>query len=154
MQCLKTQLSSLWLGAAELAGTIPAAAELGGMARDRRQWLNAGLCSLNTYRPEIRSVSALMYGPRSWEWEMPLAPSARICRIRSSSEERESANNISRSTAPSITPGVGSAPFRLSHVCGTGEAEGHGEVLLHGTALPSSLSSSSRLSPAWLQSLA
>lgn len=44
-----------------------------------------GLCSPNTHRPEIRSVSALMYGPRSWEWEMPLAPSARICRIRSSS---------------------------------------------------------------------
>lgn len=42
-----------------------------------------GLCSPNTHRPEIRSVSALMYGPRSWE--MPLAPSARICRIRSSS---------------------------------------------------------------------
>lgn len=45
------------------------------------------LRSPHTYRPEIRSVSALMYSPRSWEWETPLAPSARICRMRSSSGE-------------------------------------------------------------------
>lgn len=74
---------------------------------------------------------------------MPLAPSARICRIRSSSGERESANNIGRSTAPSTALGDGSALLGLSHIYGTGEEEGQGEVLLHGTALPSSLSSNS-----------
>lgn len=69
-----------------------------------------GLCSPDTHRPEIRSVSALMYGPRSWE--MPLAPSARICRIRSSSgkERARTALAGAQSSAPCTTPGHGSAP--------------------------------------------
>lgn len=84
-----------------------------------------GLCSPNTHRPEIRSVSALMYGPRSWEWEMPLAPSARICRIRSSSGGGR-AQTVLQSSAPSTIQGM--AQPRAG--AGEDEEKGHSDVLL------------------------
>lgn len=71
-----------------------------------------GLCSPNTHRPEIRSVSALMYGPRSWE--MPLAPSARICRIRSSSGKERAQTALAGAQLPAPPQA------RLSHRLGQG----------------------------------